>query len=741
MKRRTRIIIVSIAGLILLPILFVLLILLGLFGRIQDKEDLLAFRNAEATIVLSADGEPIGKYFSQNRVNITAEQIPEHLKNALVATEDARFFEHKGIDTRSLFRVLVKTVILNNRKSGGGSTISQQLAKNMFGRKSYGPFSIIVNKSKEAILAYRLENTFSKEEILTLYLNTVPFGENIYGIEAASEKFFGKKTMNLRIEESAILVGMLKANTFYNPRLNPGNAIRRRNVVLKQMARYGYLSDNAADSLSALELILHNNGLGQAGYADYFLVEVRREAERLLREDEARTGKDWNIEEDGLIITTTLDLELQKLAMASIREQLGKMQQRLVDQYSTRSGRSELEEITTGEIKRLRLEGRQNLVTLQEVFDWKGTRLDSMTVRDSLKRSLLVLHAGLLAIDPSNGAIRSWIGGIDFKTQPYDQILARRQLASVFKPFIFAEAFEEGMEPCQYLENDSITLSEYNNWSPENSDHSFGGRYSLAGALAHSMNLPTLSLYLDIGFSRIDSLWRRFGFSFELKDNPSIALGTAEASILEVALAYSVFANGGFRIKPEIINSITTPDGTVIYKNDFIPRNETIIASRTSHLVNAILQKATREGTGASMKSVFNVDIPLAGKTGTSQDYSDAWFTAYNPALAFVTRVGASTRSVHFNDGTNGSGAALALPVIALTCQKIQSDSALMNRYSRDFAPLPPELEGVMDCPDYKDNKLLFRIIDIFRKKEPSIRKVEPRQRTKKKSLFDRLFK
>lgn len=740
MKKAINIIVKVALAAALLPVLYSVALFLGLFGHLQTKDDLRAFRNAEASLVISSEGEMIGKYFLQERTNTTIGQLPAHLIDALTATEDARFFEHRGVDTRSLFRVLVKSVILSNRRSGGGSTITQQLAKNMYGRRDYGPLTIPVNKSREAVLAFRLEATFDKQEILELYLNTVPFGENIYGIETASRSFFNKTASGLTVEESAVLVGMLKANTFYNPRINPANALNRRNIVIGQMERYGHLAPDEADSLCSLPLLLNNGGSDGGGPADYFLAAVRRETETILSSAGDHGEKRWNPETDGLVITTTLDLALQQAALGAFREHLKSMQQRLEEQYRTPSGTKAINQVAAAEMKRMNLEKRAGERVRQQLFTWNGYVTDTVTVSDSLKNALMLLQAGLIALEPQTGAVRAWVGGIDFTTQPYDQILARRQMASLFKPVIYAVAFEEGYQPCDYLDNDSITLSEYDSWSPENYDHSFGGRYSMAAALAHSLNLPTVSLWLSLDFDSIDSLWNRMGFAFPLENNPSLALGTAEASIREAAVAYSAFANGGYRINPRMIASITAPDGTVIYQDSLTPGSGRIMTERSALLINAILQKAAGEGTGASVKSIYGVNTPLAAKTGTSQNYADAWFAAYNPRLTVVARVGASVQSVHFNSGAYGSGSALALPLVALTLRQVQADTALSRKYIAPFHPLPPDLAGALDCPDFRDKSLLQRIFDLFRKSE-SLNATEQQPDTLRKPFFRRIFR
>lgn len=689
------------AVVIFIPLFFIGSVQAGVFGRLPGKKELRNFRNATASVVLSSEGETIGRFFYENRIAITYDQVPSHLVNALVATEDVRFFEHSGVDSRSLIRVIFKTILFNDRSAGGGSTITQQLAKNMYGRKDYLIFSVILNKTREVILARRIEKVFTKEEILTLYLNTVSFGENLYGIEAASQRYFSKGTASLKVEEAALLTGMLKANTSFNPRLYPHKAIARRNVVLGQMEKYGYLVSRAADSLSALPLKLNYSKTDISGPADYFLVRVRMEAERILKEVSAYRGKEWDIERDGLVITTTLSLPLQMAAVEAFAAHMPKMQRRLDEQYSTSSGRRALREIP-----------------------------------DSLKKTMTTLHGGLLALDPVSGAVMAWAGGIDFKTQPYDQVTARRQLASVFKPFIYAAALEDGVEPCRYLDNDSVTLSGFNDWSPENYNHSYGGKYSLAGALAQSMNIPTFSLFLMIGFDRVEKLWQDMGFSYPLVNMPSLAMGTAEASILEVARGYASFANGGMVIEPWLVESVKAPDGRILWQHAPAKEPERVLSERSSLLMGAMLEKAIREGTGASVYSVYGVKVPLAGKTGTSQNYADAWFAAFNPGIVIVSRVGASTPSIHFNSGAYGSGSALALPLVALTLKKAEKNREVMERINVPFAPLPPELAMELDCPDFRDKSFFDRLFDVFRDNNIDYRKESRRRRIIRGKIF-----
>jgi len=710
-------------------------------GHLPDEEELINYKNGEASLVFSEDNELIGKFFFEDRTNIEYRDFPRHLVDALISTEDVRFYEHHGNDPKSFLRVLFKTILFNKPGSGGGSTITQQLAKNMYGRKSRGLFHVITNKTREVIIARRIEKIFTKEEILTLYLNTVSFGENVFGIESAAFRFFGKNAGQLKIEESSVLIGMLKANTYYNPRLHPENAKIRRNVVLRQMQKYNHLTAGEADSLSGLPLVINYRGSEPGGIADYFLVIVRSELRDILNDINSRTGKKWDFEKDGLTIKTTINYKLQKYAVQSFRQHLPVMQRRLSEQYSGPSGKILLEQITEKELKRLKLTERAGERSFQEIFDWNGSYTDSISVTDSVAKALTLLHAGLMALDPNTGGIKAWVGGIDFKTQPYDQVLARRQMASVFKPVIYAAAVEDGMEPCHYLDNDSVKLSGFNDWSPENFDHSYGGKYSLAGALAHSMNIPTFSLFMEIGFSKVDSMWKKMGFTFPLADNPSLAMGTAEANIEEVAAAYSVFANGGYLVKPRCIETISAPDGKIIYENAFRAPGKRILDERTSFLMTAMLRKAVLEGTGTAVSSVYGVNIPLGGKTGTSQNYADAWFAVFNPKLVIVSRAGASTSAVHFNNGSYGSGSALALPLVALTLKKMNEDQRLSEKFASDFPELPEELKNSLDCPDFREKSFFDRFIDIFKPEKIPYGTDNEKPERKLRNLLRKIFR
>jgi len=726
--------------------LFFAAIYYNVFGHVYSKKELKQFKNESASLVLADNGKIIGKYFAENRTNIKFDQLPQELINALIATEDARYFEHEGVDSRSLLRVLIKSVLLNNKSSGGGSTITQQLAKNMYGRENHGPMSMPINKTKEIILANRLENIYSKEEILTLYLNTVPFGEDVLGIESASRRFFNKSIEKLKIEEGAVLIGMLKANTYYNPRLYPDHALHRRNVVLSQMENYNYLSKEETDSIQALPLKMDYANLSSEGVANYFLVQVKNEANEILKDINRKRDTIFDINKSGLLIETTLSFDLQEYALMAYKSHLSRMQKRLNDQYKSGSSKSNLLKLVEKRLEELNLNKEADIKKNREMFSWNGFYTDSISIRDSIKHSLTTLHAGFLALDPRTGAIKSWVGGIDFRTEPYDQVFAQRQTASAFKPILYATALQMGAWPCQYLENDPLIITDFENWQPRNYDHSSGGKYSISASLAKSMNIPTVNLFMKVPFYGLENIWKNLGFSQDLARKPSTALGTATASLYEMAIAYASFANGGYKVKPQMIVSIKSSNGELLYRNKLFKSEDKVLDGMTSPFLNAILQKAINEGTGKSMQSVYGVHLPLAGKTGTSQDYADAWFIGYNPKLVIATRVGASYPSIHFNNGANGSGSKLALPLVAKTLQKVQNNSSLRRSLFEPFDELPDAYQDALACDDFMEDSDFEKFFEgVFKNEnttfEKESKKAERKAKKKtKKSFFKRIF-
>lgn len=712
---------------LLIIFIFIGSVKLGCFGKLKTKDDIFKHKLQTASLVYSKNNELIGKFYTVNRTNVQLDVFPKHLLNALISTEDARFFEHSGIDYKSLLRVLFKTILLREESSGGGSTLSQQLVKNIFGRESHGFLTMPVNKVKELFNAKKLEQLLTKEEILELYLNTVPFGENTYGIEAASQKYFSKSAQNLGIEEAALLIGMLKANTTYNPRLYPENAQSRRNIVLQQMQKANYLNQLQVDSLSKLPITLDYKTNFSKERIHYFLKHVEKEAQHIVSRYNTEQNTELDINKDGLKIYTTIDNNLQLAAIKAFEKHLGKMQEILRKQYEKGSYKLTLANMITKTSKSLK---KDDIPKKQEVVSWKGNEIISMTTYDSIRYALTTLHGGFICTNPNTGAILSWVGGCSYQYHPFDQVTAMRPIASTFKPILYLSALEQGTDPCHYLSNDSLYLEKYE-WGPENYDHSFGGSYSMAGALKKSMNIPSVNLFLEQKFENIHETWKKLGFSQELQPKPSSALGTSNASILELSMAYATFANGGHKVTPYTIDSIVTAKGEKLYTHKKVKETQ-LFSDRSIRIMNQILQDAINEGTGTAIRSKYNIQVPLAGKTGTSQNYSDAWFAAYNPSMVMVTRVGANLPSIHFQNGATGSGSKLALPIIALTLKNCSP--SLLKSLKRNFPDLAINIQQEMECEDFKDPKLEDFIVKHINKVLKKLPKTKSRNQTQSRT-------
>ncbi|MFW6019437.1 MAG: transglycosylase domain-containing protein [Bacteroidales bacterium] len=715
-------IILIITGIIVFSGLFVFAVYHNIFGHIPDESEISAIHHETATLVYSNDQQLIGKYFAQNRTNIQWEQLPDHLVHALISTEDARYFEHEGIDSRSLMRVLIKSVLLGDKSAGGGSTITQQLAKNLYGRKNYGILTLPVIKVKENIIAYRLEKIYNKKEILQLYLNTVPFGEDTYGIEAAANRFFNKKTSQLTIQESAVLVGLLKANTYYNPRLNPENARRRRNIVLHQMAKYDFLDEEEANQLKKTSLKLDYSNYNRQGQAAYFLKHVRDKAEDILENYKLKSGKNYDLEKDGLTITTTLDYTLQRYAREAIRQHLSKMQEKLDAQFKGRKNQ-------------FIAESENSSVEKREIFTWDGIKAEEMSYSDSLWHYKKMLEAGLIIQNPKNGNILCWIGGNHYRYLPFDLVRTKRQAASVFKPVLYATALEQGYEPCDYLANKQPDLKEYKDWKPENYDHSTGGAVAMWYALANSMNLPAIDLYRRVGHKDFDYITTRLGFEETLPDKPSAALGTIDVSLLELASAYSAFANKGYRPGSVMIKEIQDNSGKTIYKKENT-QSEKALSEKTAKTMTAMLLKATSEGTGQAMYTTYGINSKFAGKTGTSQDYKDARYVCYNNNLVIATWVGTRSRDIHFRQGIYGSGSRLALPIAAKILNNAQHNP---NKKSLFKAPaIPEDTSGMFDCKPQREKSagrdFLQKMVDLITDDKKNLTKQDSLKNEQEKS-------
>lgn len=696
-KKYLKYFLIAISSLILFSILFFFAVYAGIFGSLPNKTELAAISNQEATQVISTDNVVIGKFFSENRTNISWEQLPDHLKNALIATEDKRFFTHKGYDIQSYFRVFFKSVLMGDNK-GGGSTLTQQLVKNLYGRSNFSVFSMPVNKIKEIIIAARMENMFTKEELLLLYLNSVPFGENLYGVETASQRYFNKSASKLKVEESAVLVGLLKANTFFNPRLNPKNSLERRNMVLDLMGKQGYLTVKEADRLQKLPLKLNYENATLNAPAGYFVHQVKNKSLELLKDLKDENGNEYNLETDGLKIYTTLNMQVQKMATDGIKKHMAEMQKVLDKELKNHNFKKAW-------LAKLKAEGnltdKDNEKRNIEVFDWNGVTTKKMSKIDSLWHYYKMLNAAVLITNPKNGAIITWIGGNDFRKLPFDMVESHRQIASAFKPILYATAFENDFEPCNYLENEEKVYSEYENWAPKNFDHKFtqDSTVALWYSLTHSMNLPTVDLYFKVGRQKLLNTCSKLNFP-KIKDNaPSMALGTLDLSLVEIVGAYGAFANKGQTTEPVMIDKITDAKGKILYKRE-AAEFEKVFSVKTSQMITAILENAINNGTGTRIRNQYGVNADIAGKTGTAQNYSDAWFIAYTPDLVIGTWVGASTPDVHFYS-SQGSGSALALPIAGNVLRGIENNAKLRKQFLTPFS-IPYPIYDDMQCDPYR---------------------------------------
>ncbi len=730
-------------GLVLLGLVLVLLLFslvyLNLFGRLPGKEQMSSIINEEASLVYSSDGIIIGKIFAQNRTNIKEEHIPDHLKEALIATEDRRFYSHNGYDGRSYLRVLLKTIVMSDQAGGGGSTITQQLVKNLYGRKYSGFLKTPVNKIKELIIAKRIEKIYTKEEILLLYLNLVPFGEDIFGVESAANRFFNKSVNQLKIEESAVLVGMLKANTYYNPRLNPHNSLNRRNIVLRLMNAEGYLIDSVTDSLQELPIVLNYENLNIKTTAGYFVYQVKKKAIEILETVNKTAGKKYNLETDGLKIYTTLDYRVQEIAEKAaknelkvkqkqldqelesngIKDQWFKAQESKAQQGRTQQGKTHQGKTQQGENQEYKSQSfeKDKQKRPVELFDWDSTKVVSYNKFDSLWYYTKMLHSSVLVTNPKNGAVISWVGGNSFRVLPFDMVLSHRQIASAFKPILYATAIEEGIRPCTYLENEEKSYPKFANWTPRNANNKStpDSTVALWYALVNSMNLPTIDLYFKVGGDILANSAKKLKLPEVIDNVPSIAIGTLDLSLFEIVRAYGAFANEGEMNDLYMIRKITDKEGNLIFESEE-EKAQRVFRVETCHTLTAILQQAVEQGTGAKIRSTYGILSDLASKTGTAQNNTDAWFIAYTPSIVLGTWVGASSNSIHFSS-SKGSGSALALPIIANILREIEKDTELRNKYLTPFN-IPQEVYLSIGCAPYKEKGIKGFWNRLFKKKK-----------------------
>lgn len=704
----------------------------GLFGSMPSFEDLENPDSNLATEIISSDGVVIGKYFKTNRSQLKYSDLPKNLVEALVATEDARFYEHSGIDGRGTLRA-----VFSLGTNGGASTLTQQLAKQLFhgeGSK-FLPFRI-VQKIKEWIIAIRLERQYTKNEILAMYCNVYDFGNYSVGVSSAAQTYFSKDPKDLTIDESAILVGMFKNSGLYNPVRNPEGVKNRRNVVLSQMEKAKMISESEKERLQALPITLkfklesHREGM-----ATYFREYLRDYMKKWVTENKKPDGSEYDIYKDGLKIYTTIDSRMQSYAEEAVSEHMKNLQQQFFIEQKTNKN-APFVNITQAETERIMMQSMKNSVrwaqmkemdkseediiasfkvkTKMRVFTWKGERDTIMTPLDSIRYYKHFLQSGLMAMEPQTGAIKAWVGGINYKYFQYDHVgQGARQVGSTFKPFVYATAIEElNMSPCDSILDGPFMIHKgrhhvTEDWEPRNSDNRYRGMVTLKQGLANSINTVSAKLIDRTGPEAVVELTKKLGVKTEIPVQPSIALGAVDITVEDMVAAYSTFANQGVYVKPQFLSRIENKSGEVIYEP--IPESHDVLNKDIAFAVIKLLQGVTETGSGARLRTQgggsgdnrwtgypYMFTNPIAGKTGTTQNQSDGWFMGMVPNLVTGVWVGCEDRSARFKSLTYGQGATAALPVWAYFMKLCYKDPNL--QVSKSEFERPANLSIKVDC-------------------------------------------
>jgi len=707
---------------------------IGVFGSLPTFEELENPENNLATEVISIDGVTLGKYYRENRTPVKYTELPKNLIDALVATEDERFYEHSGIDMKGTARAIVKL-----GKDGGASTITQQLSKMLFTKRASGNiFKRLAQKVKEWIISARLERQYTKNEIITMYLNKYDFGHNAVGIRSAARIHFGKEPIDLNMEESAMLVGMLKNSSLYNPIRRPEMVQQRRNVVLKQMTRNEFITANVKDSLQKLPLKLDINLEGHSdGTATYFREYLRDFMKKWIKKNPKPNGESYNIYRDGLKIYVTLDSRLQKYAEDAMSLHMSNLQSVFFKQQK-RNKTAPFYDLDTKQIERTMLSAmkrsdrwkkmkksgkseKEILASFQEqtemkIFSWKGDIDTIMTPYDSIRYNKFILQSGLLSTDPQTGHVKAWVGGINYKHFQYDHVKqGKRQVGSTFKPFVYATAINQlGLSPCDEYPNTPYTIPKgkyglLEDWTPRNSggDKDYGGMKTLKNALANSVNVITANLIDQTTPQNVVRLANSLGIESEIPEVPSIALGTIDLSLYEMIGALNTFANKGMFVKPMMVLRIEDKNGTIL--EEFTPKTKEVLSKDIAYATINLMEGVTRFGSGVRLRTPggkypdnivtgypYLFKNPIAGKTGTTQNQSDGWFMGLVPNLSTGVWVGAEDRAVHFTDLGRGQGASMALPIWALYMQSAYADEDL--NISTDEFEKPKDLSVNVDC-------------------------------------------
>lgn len=704
----------------------------GLLGSMPSFEDLENPNSNLATEVISSDGVTIGKFYNENRTSIKYKDLPKHLVDALVATEDERFYEHSGIDGRGTLRAVASL-----GTSGGASTLTQQLAKLLFhGEGSSFKLFRIIQKAKEWIIAIRLERQYTKNEIIAMYLNKADFVNTAVGIRSAAKVYFGKEPRDLTINESAMLVGMLKNPSLFNPIRRLEKVKNRRNTVLGQMVKNDFLEQSAMENLEKQPIVLNFQPEShKEGIATYFREYLREFLKKWVAENKKADGSEYDIYKDGLKIYTTIDSRMQLNAEEAVNEHLTNLQQEFFKQSETNKNAPfvNISDVETNKIldramkssERWRVLKTQdksddeiiksfNIKTEMTVFTWKGERDTIMTPMDSIRYYKHFLQAGVMAMEPQSGHVKVWVGGINYKYFQYDHVgQGARQVGSTFKPFVYATAIEQlNMSPCDSIIDSPFTIPVGRHhvtetWTPNNSDNKFRGMVTLKKALANSINTVSAKLMDKVGPEAVVELAHKLGIKSEIPTQPSIALGAVEITVHDMVAAYSTFANQGVYVKPQFITKMEDKNGVVLYEP--IPESHDVLNKDIAFAVIKLLEGVTEDGSGSRLRTQgggfgyervtgypYVFKNPIAGKTGTTQNQSDGWFMGMVPNLVTGVWVGCEDRSARFKSITYGQGAVAALPIWALFMKKNYDNETLT--VSKEEFERPENLSIKVDC-------------------------------------------
>lgn len=696
--------------------LFILAIGFGFFGALPSSASIEHPKSNQATEVLAHDGRVIGTYFAKNRSIVSYKEISPNVINALIATEDVRFRTHSGIDFKRTFTIFFYNLI---GKRQGASTITQQLALNMFSEegRQRNVFKRLIQKFQEWVVAVKLERNYTKEEIITMYLNTVDFGNQAYGIKSAARVYFNTMPDKLTVTQAATLVGLQRGITRYSPTKNPDRSLARRNTVMALMVKTDMLTDQQFEQEKIKPLGLHfNPATVNEGIAPYFRTVVKGDVKAILAERSIlkADGTPYDLDRDGLTIVTTLDYDMQKYAEEAQSEYMRILQKEFIDSWKGRNPFKGMELQINQGIRRsdryraLQLEGKSegeikddfNTPTKLTIFSWKGNLDTVMRPIDSVKYYKMLLRNAMMAMDPQTGFVKAWVGGINFEHFKYDQVkMGTRQVGSTAKPFTYAVAIENGYSPCYSVDNVPVTIKNSGSpdWTPR-SDNTIPGKLTLQTALANSQNYITAYLMNIVGPTAVATQIQRMGVTSEVPAVPSICLGSFDASVYDMVGAYSVFANKGYWTKPVYILQIKDKNGIVLFENKAIPKaamNEEI-----AYVMTRMLRGVVRDGTGRRLGWKYGINTPIGGKTGTTSANSDGWFIGITPDLVAGVWTGCEDRAFHFTSTRQGEGANTALPIFAGFMKRVYANPNLKVSKA-DFTPPNKPLSIVTDCGQY----------------------------------------